>query len=77
MEQVEEVEKHVKIFLDQVSFPHEPSNLIQHIQSCTAIAVTDASMPPDTRIGASSFAIILLISNVQVLHRMEYQKGYK
>ena len=56
-QQIEEVDKHIKLFFDQVSFPNDPSNLIQHIELGTAIAVTDASVSPDTGIGASSFII--------------------
>jgi len=54
----QEMQHHTNTFMNQIRLPSENiGKLIQNIINKTAIAVTDASVPPYTSVGASSFVI--------------------
>ena len=51
------VHTHIDVFFDQVNFPQDPTFLLQQILKGSAVAVSDASVMPETNTGASSFII--------------------
>ena len=51
------VHSHIDLFFDQVHIPRDVTSLIQELNSGSALAVSDASVSPETNIGASSFII--------------------
>ena len=51
------IHNEIDIFFDQVQFPDDINPLLQQISKGNAIAVSDASVLPDSNTGASSFII--------------------
>ena len=51
------IHSHIELFFEQVKIPDNVTALIQQLKNGKAVAVSDASVHPDTNIGASSFLI--------------------
>jgi len=77
------IDEHISNFFNQISYPDDATALIDQIESGKVLAVTDASVMPETNTGASSFVITTIdlhcvcASTYGVPHGSERMDSYR